>query len=81
MLTRLRVWLSFFANPDALSLLTLPAHDAALTGDTLKSISMNREWRKFIVGSIESYLANRASDDLTLDNQELLIAFMNDLYD
>jgi hypothetical protein len=59
----------------------LPEHDAILSGDTLKSISMNREWRKFIIGAIDQYLANRATDDTTLDNQDLLSAFYVDLYD
>jgi hypothetical protein len=59
----------------------LPAHDAALTGDTLTSLTLNFEWRKIISSAIEGYLANRGEDETTLDNQDFLSALLIDLYD
>jgi hypothetical protein len=59
----------------------LPAHDTVLSGDSLTTVSLNRVWREFIVGAIEAYLANPKKDELTLDNQDLLSQFYNDVQD
>ena len=59
----------------------LPAHDAILTGDTLTSLSINREWRKLISNAIEAYLSHNKSDELTLDNEDLLSDLFLDFYD
>lgn len=59
----------------------LPAHDAAILGDTLTTISLNQEWRAIITGALEQYWMTTATDDTTLDNQDLLSAFYSDLYD
>lgn len=56
-----------------------PAHNAVLSGDTLTTLTLNREWRKIISSAIEGYF-NPAWDDLTLDNQDLLSALLEDLY-
>jgi hypothetical protein len=70
-----------FASPDALTLLELDAHDAVIAGDTLTTITLNSQWRMMLAGAINSYLANYATDDLTLENQQLLGVFFLDLYD
>lgn len=64
-----------------MSVAALPAHDAAISGDTLTTISLNQEWRAIISGALEEYWQTRNTDNLTLDNLDLLSAFMNDLYD
>ena len=70
-----------FANPDVLSLAALPAHDAAITGDTLTTISLNQEWRAILTGALEQYWNQGESDTISIDNYDLLMAFYNDLYD
>jgi len=57
-----------------------PAHNEILAGDTLTTISLNREWRKIIASAIEEHLFHRAKDELTLDNQDLLMELYQDLY-
>jgi len=69
-----------FASHDALSLLTLPEHDAVLAGDTITTLSINREWRKIIGAAILDYFENGNDDSLTLDNWDLLNALLFDLY-
>jgi hypothetical protein len=59
----------------------LPAHDAAIVGDTLTTISLNQEWRAIIAGALEEYWQTRETDATTLDNLDFLSAFMLDLYD
>jgi len=63
-----------------LSLEALPAHDELLAGDALTKLTLNHEWRRFISVAISAYLANFATDDITLDNQDLLDLLLDDLY-
>jgi hypothetical protein len=70
-----------FASPDALTLLELDAHDAVIAGDTLKTITLNSQWRMMLVGAINAYLDTRATDSQTLDNLQKMGEFFLDLYD
>jgi hypothetical protein len=56
-------------------------HDELLAGDTLKTITLNAQWRIVLVGAINEFLANDNQDALTLENQQLLGEFFADLYD
>lgn len=64
-----------------MELAALPAHDAALTGDTLTTISLNQEWRAIVVGALEAYWETNQEDTVTIDNLDLLMSFYEDLYD
>lgn len=56
---------------------TLPPHDS---GDTT-TISLNAEWRRFIVGAITQYL-NVHFDDTGMDsNPDYFVAMLEDFYD
>jgi hypothetical protein len=59
----------------------LPAHDAAIAGDTLTTISLNQEWRAIVGGALTQYWATNQEDSITIDNLDLLMSFINDLYD
>lgn len=59
----------------------LPAHDAAIVGDTLTTISLNMEWRAIVAGALNQYWETNKTDATTLDNLDLLMSFFNDLYD
>ena len=59
----------------------LPAHDAAIVGDTLTTISLNQEWRAIIGGALTAYWETNQEDTITIDNLDLLMSFIEDLYD
>jgi hypothetical protein len=61
--------------------LELDAHDAVIAGDTLKTITLNSQWRMMLVGAINAYLDTRATDSQTLDNLQKMGEFFLDLYD
>lgn len=69
----------FFASSASLQSLTLPAHDAALAGDTLYQIQFNFEWREIVASALQFYFRH---DDtaLALDNEDLLNNVLIDLY-
>lgn len=64
-----------------MSVAALPGHDAAISGDTLTTISLNQDWRAIIAGALQEYWDTRATDTTTLDNLDLFMTFLNDLYD
>lgn len=47
---------SDFSNEALLSELPLGSHDAIIAGDTITTLHLNSEWRKFIAHAIDSYL-------------------------
>jgi hypothetical protein len=57
-----------------------PAHNEALTDDTLYSIQLNYKWRKLIAGLLEKAWRDDLSS-ISLDNQDFLSALIQDLYD
>lgn len=58
----------------------MPAHNAALAGDTLTSLTINYQWRKFIAAAIDAYLNQSADDEQSLDNFDMLYSFYDDFY-
>jgi hypothetical protein len=64
-----------------MTLAALPAHDAAIAGDTITTLSLNQEWRAMVTGALEEYWQTSKTDDLTADNLDLWNAFYIDLYD
>lgn len=72
---------NLFAAPDAMSVAALPAHDGAISGDTITTVSLNQAWRSIITGALEEYWQTRLTDNQTLDNLDFLNAFYIDLYD
>lgn len=68
-----------FATKDSLNLAPLPPHDEVLSPDTLGTLSLNFEWRKIIVPAILAYYALDDSE-ISLDNYDLLMALLEDLY-
>lgn len=69
----------FFASSTSLLDLSLPAHDEALTDDTLTSIQLNFQWRKIIAAALENYFRH-GDEGLALDNDDLFNNLLNDLY-
>lgn len=63
-----------------MELASLPAHDAAIAGDTLTTLTLNQEWRAIVVGALEAYWATNQEDTVTIDNLDLLMSFYDDLY-
>lgn len=57
-----------------------PAHNDALSGDSLYTLELNYKWRKLIAGLLDKAWRDDLSDT-SLDNQDMLSALIEDLYD
>lgn len=69
----------FFANSDVLLTTALPVHNAALAGDELTTIQLNREWRKIVASALQFYWRH-GKTSLALDNEDALDDLLEDLY-
>jgi len=63
---------SFFARNNLSDFLPLSNHDDLLAGDTLTTLTLNHEWRVFIMATIENLMndATRKAPDSELDTLE-----------
>ena len=69
-----------FANSDALSLLTLGPHNELLSGDELTTVQLNRDWRRLVTAALYYYWRHK-TDELSLDNEDMLDDLLADIYD
>lgn len=62
----------FFAEHNLSDLLPLSNHDDLLAGDTLMTLTLNYEWRTFIMATIENLMndAIRNAPDTEVDTLE-----------
>lgn len=69
-----------FASSTSLVLDVFPPHNQAIVGDSLFSIQLNYKWRKLVAQALHKLSIDDEST-ISLDNQDLLSALINDLYD
>jgi len=61
--------------------IALSPHNEILADDTLGVISLSREWRPIVASALEFWLASaNRKDEISLDNDDLLSALIEDLY-
>lgn len=74
---------NFFAKSDLSELVPLADHDTLLVGDTLTTVTLNYQWRKFLVSAIDAYLDNgfsKLEDPDLIDSLNQARALMEDFY-
>jgi hypothetical protein len=54
--------------------------DEALPDDTLTTVTLNYQWRSLIAAALEHYYRWPDGSELSLDNQDKLAQFYEDLY-
>ena len=85
MTSYLRIMLArFFAKHNLNDMLPLSNHDDILAGDSLTVLTLNRDWRMFIMATVERYMNNATgnapnSELDTLEKQ--FLAMFIDFYD
>jgi len=57
-----------------------PAHDEAISGDSLISIELNYKWRK-LLGGLMAQAWRLDGSETSLDNDDLLTLLLRDFYD
>lgn len=73
----------FFAKLNLDDIVPMSNHDDLLLGDTLGTITINYEWRRFIVATLEQYLENAfdtIEDPDLINSLNQVRAFIADCY-
>lgn len=73
----------FFARLNLDDIVPVSNHDDLLVGDTLGTITINYEWRRFIVATLEPYLENAfdtTEDPDLINSLNQVRAFIADFY-